>query len=182
MVGSSLPLNKSDFLRCGLDVLATDGPRNLTAARMARELQVTTGSFYWHFDSVKDFRDELLTFWRDAIVVGIIIDAKKQAEHPGEVLNEIGRIIRQRRTDRYDTAMRKWAKVDRRTEKIVRSADALRAKLIAGVLSEAGDPEEVARDRANLLGAAWRGSVDMGTPEYRLKLIEMITRPSNDES
>lgn len=182
MVASNLRLSRSDFLRRGLDVLATDGPRNLTAARMARELKVTTGSFYWHFDSVEDFRDELLVFWHDVIVIGIINDAKEQAEHPGEVLNEIGRIIRQRRTDRYDSAMRSWAKSERRTEKIVQSADALRAELIAGVLREAGATEEVARDRTNLLGAAWRGSVDMEDPEYRHKLIEMITRPPNDES
>jgi AcrR family transcriptional regulator len=43
---------------------------------MARELNVTTGSFYWHFNTVNEFRDELKAFWRDKVVVGIIVDAK----------------------------------------------------------------------------------------------------------
>ena len=91
MVAANERLRKSDFLQCGLDVLVADGPTKLTAARMARELGVTTGSFFWHFGTVAKFRDELLVFWRDVIVVGIIEDAKKQAEHPGDVLKEIGK-------------------------------------------------------------------------------------------
>lgn len=108
MVPSKPRLSRKDFLHRALDVLAADGPRSLTAARLARELNVTTGSFYWHFDSIEGLCGELKTFWRDEVVVGIINEAKEQADDPAEVLNEIGRIIRQRRTDRYDVAMRGW--------------------------------------------------------------------------
>ena len=180
MVAANERLRKSDFLQCGLDVLVADGPTKLTAARMARELGVTTGSFFWHFGTVEKFRDELLVFWRDVIVVGIIEDAKKQAEHPGDVLKEIGKFIQERGTDRYDTAMREWAKSEHKVKETIRSADTLRAKLIAEVLSEAGASEEQARDLTNLVGAAWRGSQEMGDSDYRLKMIGMITHPSDD--
>ena len=33
--------------------------------------------------------------------------------------------------------------------------------------------DEDARDRANLIGAAWRGSQDLDDPDYRMKLVGM---------
>jgi AcrR family transcriptional regulator len=174
-------LAKSDFLNRGLDVLAADGPRSLTAARMARELKVTTGSFYWHFNTVDEFHDEVRKFWRDEIVVGIIVDARAQAGDPTNVLGEIGKIIRQRGTHRYDAAMRGWAESDSEAEEIIRTSDLIRHNLIAEVLQVAGESEEEANGKSNLLGAAWRGSQDMD-PEYRFKLIAMITRNSDSGS
>jgi AcrR family transcriptional regulator len=175
-------LNRSDFLNMGLDVLAAEGPRALTAARMAREMNVTTGSFYWHFKTVDEFCEELKSFWRDDIVVGIINDAREQAKSPGDVLEEIGRIIRQRRTDRYDMAMRNWARSDRSADEAVRAADSLRGELIAGVLKDAGASKAQARDKSNLLGAAWVGSQDMQDPDYRFNLMGLITRDSGSDS
>ena len=177
MESSKSRLAKSDFLNRGLDVLAADGPRSLTAARMARELNVTTGSFYWHFNTVDEFRDEMKKFWRDEVVVGIIVDAKEQAGDPASVLDEIGKVIRQRGTHRYDAAMRSWAESDGEAREVVRTADLLRRDLIAEVLQVAGANEEEAKDKSNLLGAAWSGSQDT-EPEYRFKLISMITRNS----
>ena len=174
-------LAKSDYLYRGLDVLAAEGPHSLTAARMAREMNVTTGSFYWHFSTVDEFRAEIRKFWRDEVVVGIIVDAKEQAGDPTKVLDEIGKIIRQRGTHRYDAAMRGWAESDSETEKIVRAADLVRRDLIAEVLQVAGESKEEAKDKSNLLGAAWRGSQDID-PEYRFKLIAMITKKSDSGS
>lgn len=61
----------------------------------------------------------------------------------------------------------------------MRSADVLRGELIAGVLRDAGASREQARDKSNLLGAAWLGSQDMEDPEYRFKLMALITRDSD---
>lgn len=38
------------------------------------------------------------------------------------------------------------------------------------MLRKSGQTEQEARDRANLIGAAWRGSA-VGDAEYRMKLI-----------
>ncbi len=171
-------LDRSDFLHRGLEVLVADGPGALTAARLARELNVSTGSFFWHFKTVDRFRDELKTFWRDEVIVGIISDAKEQAADAGKVLDEIGKNIRRRGAHRYDAAMRSWAETDHETEKIVRSADQLRGDLITAVLKDAGANPEGARDRASLFGAAWQGSQEM-KPDYRFKLMGLITNDSD---
>ena len=103
-----------------MEVLRTDGVGGVRVLRLAQRLGVTRGSFYWHFDSVDAFCEELKTFWRDVIVVGIIDDAKRRAAHPNEVLNEIGRTIRKRRTDRYDAAMSEGRSPDALDKEYVR--------------------------------------------------------------
>jgi hypothetical protein len=63
----------------------------------------------------------------------------------------------------------------------VRAADALRSKLIAGVLKDAGASKAQARDKSNLLGAAWVGSQDMQDPDYRFKLMGLVMRDSGSD-
>jgi len=182
MEGSNSGRSRTDYLLMGLEVLATDGPRALTAARMAREMSATTGSFYWHFSTVDAFRDALKLFWRDDIVVRIIAEAEEQAEHPTRVLATISQIVRHRGTYRYDRAMRSWAGSDRMVAKVVEDADELRGNLIKKVLVEAGEFKETATDKANLLGAAWLGSQGIENPDYRFKMLDLITRDADSSS
>ena len=167
--------NRSDFLWRGLEVLANDGPDSLSAARLSRELDVTTGSFYWHFKTVDVFRNQLIRFWLDEVVMGIIAEAQQQPEDGGNVLVRIGQIVRQRGTHRYDTAMRDWAGTNKKVSKVVKRADAKRHALIKDMLKKQGESDSQATDRANLLGAAWRGTLDMKDAEYRMKLMGIVT-------
>ena len=56
---------RTEFLRTGLELLGREGPRALTAVRLTQELNVTSGSFYWHFQSVAAFRQALMDYWKD---------------------------------------------------------------------------------------------------------------------
>jgi len=42
-------LGKADWLDAGLAALAAEGPAALRAEALARQLNTTKGSFYWHF-------------------------------------------------------------------------------------------------------------------------------------
>lgn len=172
-------LNGTDFLICGLKVLAADGHRALTAARVARELCVTTGSFYWHFRTIDQFREKLKKFWRDEIVVGTIVAAKERAEAPGKVLEEIGKIVAEGRLDRFDSAMRVWSESDEEARKVVEAADAIRQDTIVRSMKGAGASQNDAEDRMKLFGAAWRGSRGLYDTDDRLRLIGLITRDLN---
>lgn len=164
---------KEEFLRKGLNVLADDGPRALGAARLARELQVTTGSFYWHFESVSEFHDALRRYWKDSVLVGLAREARAEADDdPSEFFARLGQLIQARKTYRYDAAMRKWAKTDLETARIIEAADEWRRGLISDVFRATGVEKEDAQSYTDLLGAAWRGSEDM-SPPYRFKLMSL---------
>jgi AcrR family transcriptional regulator len=164
-------LGREDWFSTGLEALVEGGPEALKAARLARVLGVTTGSFYWHFQCVADFRSGLLEYWREDVVIGLIRAAQASAEEPAQVLAELQKRVLAREAHRYDSAMRRWALTDPAVQDTLRSADDVRARFLVEALQDSGMSEEDARDRANLIGAAWRGSQDVGDPDYRMKLI-----------
>ena len=155
----------------GLETLAENGPEALKAARLARRLGVTTGSFYWHFGCVADFQSELLEYWKEGVVVGLIDAAKANTEGPAQVLAEIRKRILESGAHRYDAAMRIWALTDPQVGDTLRDTDEVRATFLEETLRKSGLSSQEARDRASLIGAAWRGSRNLDNPEYRMKLI-----------
>jgi AcrR family transcriptional regulator len=166
-------LGREDWFRVGLATLAKTGPESLRAARLARCLGVTTGSFYWHFSSVEEFRCGLPVYWKEVVILGLIGAAKAGAREPAEILAELRKRILESGAHRYDAAMRNWARSDSHVREVVHSADEVRATFLEEMLRNSGMSEESARDRANLIGAAWRGSQDQENPEYRMKLIRL---------
>ena len=167
--------SRDDFLTKGLDVLAERGPRALSATRLSRELNVTTGSFYWHFKSVHEFHDALRDYWRREVVVGVAREAQQRAnDDPTKVLEELRQVILEQGTHRYDSAMRHWAKTNDDAARVIQLADEWRQETMTGFLRSAGMVNEEAHDRILLVGAAWRGS-DGLDPEHRLKLGRLAT-------
>jgi AcrR family transcriptional regulator len=173
-------LDREDWFRAGLDALAKSGPEELKAAKLARILGVTTGSFYWHFGSVAEFRTGLLEYWKETVVVGLIRAAQESAQEPSKVLPELRKLILRSGTHRYDAGMRSWAKTDPLVRDTVGKADEVRATFLVETLRNTGMSEREARDRASLIGAAWRGSKDLDNPEYRMKLIGMAVGPRDN--
>lgn len=61
-------LGKADWLDAGLAALAAEGPAALRAEALARQLNTTKGSFYWHFQDVPAFRAAVLAAWAEALI------------------------------------------------------------------------------------------------------------------
>ncbi len=167
-------LGKDDWFLAGLEALADGGPELLKAAKIARTLGVTTGSFYWHFRSVPDFRTGLLEYWKECVVVALIREARAGEQEPAQILANLRKRILESGAHRYDAAMRAWAGADPSVQETVARADEIRGTFLLEMLRKSGLSEEEARDRASLIAAAWRGSLDDARgPEYRMKLIEL---------
>jgi len=164
-------LGKEDWFRMGLEALVEDGSEALRAAKLARRLDVTTGSFYWHFECVADFQSEFLEYWKKCVVVGLIDAAKANTEEPAQILAELRKRILESGAHRYDAAMRIWARRDPRVGDTLREADEVRASFLVETLRKSGLSKQEAHDRASLIGAAWRGSRNLDDPDYRMKLI-----------
>ena len=48
-----------------LDTLHREGIQGVRIEKIARELGVTKGSFYWHFNDLGDLQQSILEFWCD---------------------------------------------------------------------------------------------------------------------
>jgi AcrR family transcriptional regulator len=165
--------SREDYLRTGLELLAESGPRALTAVRLAAELEATTGSFYWHFKNVAEFRRAVREYWRHVVVPEVIAEALKQAEADGgPAIDKLGPLVWQTGIYRYDDAMRRWAQEDAETANALQEADAWRGRVMTAMMGNTS----TAADVTELIGAAWRGSSGMPDAKRRAKLIAMTTR------
>ena len=61
-------LSPDDWLKAGVDALARLGPEGLKAEPLARVLETTKGSFYWHFPDVPTYQKRVLEYWSESRV------------------------------------------------------------------------------------------------------------------
>ena len=57
--GAGRRLTADDWIEAGFAVLADRGPNALRVDTLCDRLNVTKGSFYWHFTDMPTYRDEL---------------------------------------------------------------------------------------------------------------------------
>jgi AcrR family transcriptional regulator len=61
--GAGRRLTADDWIEAGFAVLADRGPTALRVDTLCDRLNVTKGSFYWHFTDMPTYRDELASAW-----------------------------------------------------------------------------------------------------------------------
>ena len=83
-------LSAKDWLEAGLDALAASGFTALKAEPLAKALNVSRGSFYWHFADLNAYHSAILGHWREVAAERIIADLEQTPE--GE--NALRRLLR----------------------------------------------------------------------------------------
>ncbi len=58
-------LTRETWLKTAMEMLAREGPQNLTTVRLVARLWVDRGSFHHHFESREIFVEALLEYWLD---------------------------------------------------------------------------------------------------------------------
>ncbi len=132
-------LNRNDYFETGLDLLAEGGIPAQTIANLCERLGITKGSFYHHFKSLGDFRQQLLAFWeagQETALGATSIEASAEwvtpANHP------------------INAAVRAWAQSDESAAAAQGRVDALRLKVVSKELRAVGLAADRARALANL--------------------------------
>lgn len=150
------PLDRPAWIRGAFAILADDGVDGLRVEVLAKRLNVTKGSFYWHFKDRRDLLDAVLAAWKD----GRIADIRKQtAARPGEELAALHHTIdvyaaaRNRKGIAIEAALRLWARQDAATAAVVEEVDAERLACTRRLFLARGLPEAEAAARSVLLYA-----------------------------
>lgn len=174
-------LGREDWLRSARLALLRGGVEAVRVEKLARDLGVTKGSFYWHFRDRDELHELLLREW--------------ESEVP-EMLSQIGRGSRREKVHRLvrlleqraklseegkvpsDAAIFAWASVDREVARRVNKAEEQRIQLLKHFVG--------GRDRIELFYLVWLGFVARGqrVPESRKRfpeiarfLVESLSEP-----
>lgn len=65
-------LKPTDWIKAGFRALTAGGPQAVRVERLARDLAVTKGSFYWHFADLSALQAAMLDHWQSVATEGVI--------------------------------------------------------------------------------------------------------------
>jgi AcrR family transcriptional regulator len=155
-------LTKSDWIEHGLRTLASEGANALKVGPMATKLNVSRGSFYWHFQDIADFRSQLLRSWQQRTTDQVIQDVEAANAAPDRLKHLMRRAFAAKRG--LDRAIRSWAAEDEDVAAIVASVDASRVAYIAKLLVASGVESQRALARAAFMYWAYLGQAVVMDP------------------
>ncbi|MEC9312844.1 MAG: TetR/AcrR family transcriptional regulator [Pseudomonadota bacterium] len=165
-------LSADDWLNAGLKALAASGPQALKAEPLARALDTTKGSFYWHFEDVPRYRQDLLNFWRDASA-----KIPSRPSEKSEAVAQLHKIMKDGFGDdpATEAAMRSWATSDPDAAATIAELDSARLDHLGELLRQLGVTN---RDLALSLYSAKVGMsvLDKGTrnDDALASLVDMV--------
>lgn len=156
-------LTATDWLDCALQELMTQGYAALKAQPLAKKLNVTRGSFYYHFESLADFHAAIIRHWSATTTSPLIADLAEHAT-PQDALQALLSITL-KSGERLERAMRSWATVDAQVAAGVKEVDDARISYAEALLQACGVAPADAKPRATLLYWAAIGRLMMPFPE-----------------
>lgn len=153
-------LSASDWENAALDLIAEKGISALAVEPLARRLDITKGSFYWHFASRDELLDQSLRRWEqlDLDHLARSLDSNRPA---AERLTEfILRTSRQNRSHQIHAAL--CAASDHpRVRPVIERITKRRLDYLANAFRELGMGAEAARHRARLTYTSYVGYIQL---------------------
>jgi len=142
-------LSADDWLVAGARMLADEGPQALKAEPMARRMNTTKGSFYWHFRDLPDFHARLLARWERAALSRLAeLDGDEDGAGPARRLRALAQAISDPGGEgpAVEVALRAWAAGHDGARAALGRVEAARHAALGASLSEIGiDNPEMAR-------------------------------------
>jgi AcrR family transcriptional regulator len=157
MDSKSSQLSRGDWVAAALEALALHGIEGVRVQTIAKQLGVTTGSFYWHFRNRRELLVAVVDFWEAAMTDSVMAGVRDAGGTPPERILALMEDVVLRRRNRYDPAMRSWAQSDPEAAERVRQVEARRRRYVEGLFRAAGFTKREAHVRGRLLADSLMG-------------------------
>lgn len=142
---------RADWIAVARKFLIAGGIAKVKVDRLADELEITRGSFYWFFKGREELFDALLKDWEDTNS-GPLLDAINSASGAREKYLALIRTWLEEKafSPRYDSAIRDWARTSPKVAKVVRAVDEKRILAITEIYRDFGYDEDEALVRGRI--------------------------------
>lgn len=182
-------LSPEDWIKAGFTALTESGPAGIKVDRLAKALNISRGSFYWHFKSAKALKQAMLAYWVQVGTEDVILLAEGEGQSALEKLMLLGQRISGPRDSDYggvlaENAIRDWGRYDADVGQAVEAVTRKRLSYLGALFEELGFSNTESKSRANLLYSAMIGlefltAMDVADMESELTtLMQMFVQPS----
>lgn len=153
----STTLDAKAWVDAAFDALARGGIDAVRVERLAKDLGVTRGSFYWHFKDRAALYKAMLNEWRSTASVRIFRRLETEKKPVKSRLSHLLALPfaspKSERAASIELAIRLWARADKSVAAAVAQVDRRRLAYFAQLFEEHGASKEDARGRAFLFYA-----------------------------
>ena len=149
--GPRQQMDRSAWIEKSLEILASAGVAAIRVEVLARELDVTKGSFYWHFRDRAALLTATIAEWRNRTTTNVVQHLWGQPQDPRTKLRRLWQICFSGRADnpggRLEVAIRQLALHDATVAATAAKNDAERIVFVEELYRELGatDPAGMAR-------------------------------------
>jgi AcrR family transcriptional regulator len=181
--GSGRRLTADDWIEAGFAVLAESGPNALRIGPLCQRLNVTKGSFYWHFTAMAGYRGALIEAWAS------LNDRNRRPFENMPGVDPRERLIVMVQTlitpDHWalERAMRVWALTDDAVLSSVQRSDGRVLRAVRQAFVDCGFGIEEAALRSQVVFACGvgllhtSGSAPVAPPELQDRFLDFVLRP-----
>jgi AcrR family transcriptional regulator len=126
--------------------MAQDGIEAVRVEVLARDLNVSKGSFYWHFRDRDELLMRILSSWEESETAWLTSEESVAAERPSPATRWARFVERSADPSRIreEIAVRAWARRDERVAARVSDIERRKAGVVANVLEDIGFAPETA--------------------------------------
>lgn len=138
-----------------LSAIARDGAETIRIEKLAKQIKVSKGSFYWFFDGLDDLLLRVLDYWKTHLN-DVVFDQVKTSE--GSLEDKLHLLIDsvfQRKLGKYDAAIRAWALRAPHVQSFVANVDRERLEFLEQLFIENAPEAADNRHRAHLFYRAF---------------------------
>jgi AcrR family transcriptional regulator len=164
-------LGRQDWIDRGLQLLADKGAEAVRVEPLAKLMNVTKGSFYWHFKSREDLLDQLLQAWIEQQTNSIIERVEAAGGDANRKLLNLFELAVEDQ-GQVENAIRAWATSDPKVAAILAQVDQRRLNYTRDLFVQIGFTPLEAIVRARMAYYSLVGEFTIGT---RLDRNERLT-------
>jgi AcrR family transcriptional regulator len=167
---------KPQWLRAGLEALRKGGVAAVRVERLAADVGVTKGSFYWHFRDRGALLDALLEFWSREMTDAEFERIQTLRAGLAARLLALAEDVLEKGMGRYDPAIRAWGRTDRKVAAAVAQVDRRRVRALTGFFEEGGFGAAQARTRARVFYTFLLGEPQVRAPAREPGELERMVK------
>lgn len=181
-------LSPEQWFTAARDILVSEGIEAIRIDRLCQALDVTKGSFYWHFASRAAFLSAFLHHWREGATLAVIENLSGQGLDPQSRLHTLLTLPQRPNAPAaalVEQSIRSWARQEALAQEALNEVDEIRLSFIQEMLEELGFDGPEAAERARMAYAYMLGDaiLSAGHPPQdeprplQETLLNLFTRP-----
>jgi len=159
---------REDWLKAALAALYEQGPEGLNIQALARRLNISKTSFYWHFKDKRGLVNALIDLWRHEFTEIVTENVKLLDSPPKQRLARAMELVDEFDLGNYDSTFRIWALTEPRAAEAVHEVNRLRLEFAGKVFAELGFSGDSLACRA-ALWVGYQSSERFVFPEFSAK-------------